>query len=143
MTFHIRDGLKRSDGTPITCADFEYALKREVDPFTPGKQYTGIVYDVKGAKELDDYANATDPDKLDKAKVDELYQNYGVKCLDESNLEVTFNNALGFWQYIASTWVTFPTDKRAVDADPDTWWTKPEGHVGNGPFVMSERAGRA
>ena len=49
MTFHIRDGLKRSDGTPMGCADFEYALRREVDPFVPGKQYTGIVYDIKGA----------------------------------------------------------------------------------------------
>ncbi len=138
MTFHIRDGLKRSDGTPIACADFEYALKREVDPFTPGKQYTGIVYDIKGALEIDTYANETEPDKLDKAKVEELYKNYGVSCTDAQTLKVEFNNPLGFWQYIAATWVTFPTDKRAVDADPDTWWTKPEGHVGNGPFKITQ-----
>lgn len=138
MIFHIRDGLKRSDGTPIACADFEYALRREVDPFTPGKQYTGIVYDIKGALEIDTYANETEPDKLDQAKVDELYANYGVSCTDPQTLKIEFNNALGFWHYIASTWVTFPTDKRAVDADPDTWWTKPEGHVGNGPFKITQ-----
>lgn len=137
MTFHIRDGLKRSDGTPIACADFDYALRRAVDPFTPGKQYTSILYDIKGALELDDYANNTEPDQLDKAKVEEMFKNYGVSCLDAQTLQIEFANPLGFWQYIASTWVTFPSDKRAVEADPDTWWTKPEGHIGNGPFKIT------
>lgn len=138
MTFHIRDGLVRSDGARIGCADFEYALKREVDPFTPGKPYTGIVYDIKGARELDAYANETEPDKLDKAKVDELYANYGVNCLNAQTLEIEFDNPLGFWEYVASAWVTYPTDKRALDSDPDSWWARPEGHVGNGMFMIKE-----
>src|SRR5512138_1579676 len=62
MTFHIRDGLKRFDGTPITAKDYEYALKREVDPNVPGKQYTSILYDVKGAEDLDNF----DPKKGSK-----------------------------------------------------------------------------
>ena len=37
---------------------------------------------------------------------------------------------------MAYTWVTYPTDKRQVDKDELTWWTKPSGHVGNGPFVI-------
>lgn len=129
MTFHIRDGLVRYDGTPITAADFEYALKREVDPCVPDKQYTSVMYDVKGAAELD-ALNC----KKDAAKLDAAWQNYGVKALDASNLQVTFNSPIGFWQYIAYMWVTYPTDKRQVDKDPDLWWTKPSGHVGNGPF---------
>ena len=131
MTFHIRDGLVRSDGTPITAADYEYSLKREVDPCVTGKQYTSILYDVKGAAELD----ALDCTK-DAAKLDAAWANYGVKALDASNLEVTFKNPIGFWQYIAYTWVTYPSDKRAVDKDADNWWTKPTGHVGNGPFKI-------
>ncbi len=131
MTFHIRDGLVRSDGTPITAADYEYALKREVDPCVPDKQYTSILYDVKGAEDLD----ALDC-KKDAAKLDAAWKNYGVKALDKSNLEVSFKNPIGFWHYIAYTWVTYPSDKRAVDKDPDNWWTKPAGHVGNGPFKV-------
>src|SRR5512142_797512 len=96
MTFHIRDGLVRSDGTPITAADFEYALKREVDPNVPDKQYTSILYDVKGAEDLDNF----DVKKGTKADLDKLWANYGVKALDKSNLEVTFKNPVGFWQYI-------------------------------------------
>jgi oligopeptide transport system substrate-binding protein len=131
MTFHIRDGLVRSDGTAITAKDYEYALKREVDPCVPDKQYTSILYDVKGAADLD----ALDC-KKDAAKLDAAWAAYGVKALDNSNLEVTFANPVGFWQYIAYTWVTYPSDKRAVDKDPDNWWTKPGGHVGNGPFKV-------
>ncbi len=132
MTFHIRDGLKRFDGTPITAKDYEYALKREVDPRVPGKQYTSILYDVKGAEELDALA---DKKGLTDAEVTAAFANYGVKALDNSNLEVTFKNPVGFWQYIAYTWVTYPTDQKQVDKDPDNWWTKPAGHNGNGPYI--------
>lgn len=132
MTFHIRDGLKRSDGTPITAHDFEYALKREVDPNVIGRSYASILFDVKGAREL----NAFDPTTGKQEDLDKLWANYGVKATDDSTLVVTFNQPTGFWEYIASTWVTYPTDKRSVDKDADAWWTKAENHVGNGPFII-------
>lgn len=134
ITFHIRDGLKRSDGSPLGCADFEYALKREVDPYTQGKMYTSLVTDVQGAQALLDYADQTDPSALDKSQVDALYAGYGVHCLDPQTLQIDLVSPIGFWEYIASTWVTFPTDPRAVARDPENWWTKAENHVGNGPF---------
>jgi ABC-type oligopeptide transport system substrate-binding subunit len=137
MTFHIRDGLKRADGTAMTCADFEYALKREVDPRVPGKQYTSIVYDIKGAEELDALASE-DPASIDAAAVEEAYKNYGVTCTDASNLKVEFKKPTGFWDYVAYTWVVYPAAQAAVDADPDAWWTKVEGHNGNGPYKFSE-----
>ncbi|MBI5035620.1 MAG: peptide ABC transporter substrate-binding protein [Chloroflexi bacterium] len=130
MTFHIRDGLKRVDGTAITAKDYEYALKREVDPCVAGKQYTSILYDIKGAEDLDSLDC-----KKDAAKLDAAWAAYGVKALDNSNLEVTFKNPIGFWQYIAYTWVTYPADKKKVDADPENWWAKATGHNGNGPFI--------
>jgi len=133
LVFHIRDGLKRADGTPLTAKDFEYALRREVDPRVPGKQYTSIVYDIKGAAKLDE----TDPKKVKSEDIDKmLATEYGVKALDASNLEIEFNKPIGFWTYVASTWVTYPTDKTKVDKDPDAWWTKAEGHNGNGPYKI-------
>jgi oligopeptide transport system substrate-binding protein len=74
--------------------------------------------------------------KKDADKLDAAWANYGVKALDASNLEVTFKNPIGFWQYVAYTWVTYPSDKRQVSKDDANWWTKPEGHVGNGPFII-------
>lgn len=33
-TFHLREGLKWSDGTPLTANDFVYTFKRVADPMT-------------------------------------------------------------------------------------------------------------
>ena len=132
MTFTIRAGLKRFDGTPITAKDYEYALKREVDPNVPGKQYTSILYDIKGAEDLDNF----DPKAGKKEDLDKLWANYGVKATDDKTLVVTFKNPIGFWHYIAYTWVTYPSDQKQVDKDPDNWWTKAAGHNGNGPFKI-------
>jgi len=131
MTFTIRAGLKRADGTAMTSKDYEYALKREVDPCVTGKQYTSILYDVVGAEALD----ALDC-KKDAAKLDAAWAAYGVKATDDKTLVVTFKNPIGFWHYIAYTWVTYPSDKKIVDKDPENWWTKAEGHNGNGPFKI-------
>lgn len=137
ITFHIRDGLQRWDGTPLACADFEYALRREVDPYTAGKLYTSIITDIKGARALLDYGDQTEVGKLDRTRVDALYTDYGVHCADERTLEVELDSPIGFWEYVASTWITYPTDRRAVERDPDAWSTHPENHVGNGPFRIT------
>jgi ABC-type transport system substrate-binding protein/class 3 adenylate cyclase len=34
--FHLRDGLTWSDGTPLTAHDFEFGIKRVLDPESPG-----------------------------------------------------------------------------------------------------------
>lgn len=134
ITFHIRTGMKRSDGTLITADDYAYALRRAVDPRVVGKQYTAILYDIKGARALDELAGQ-DPATLNNAQIDQLFQNYGVQVQDTQHLVVTLEKPATYWLYIASLWVTYPVDKRVVDADPLNWWTKPENHVGNGPFI--------
>jgi len=133
MVFHIREGLKRADGTAMNASDYEYALKREVDPNVIGKQYTSLVADVKGANALIDLEGK----KPAQADLDKLYAAYGVKADDaKRELTVTFDNPIGFWHYIAYTWVTYPSSKKAVDAAPDNWWSKAAGHSCNGPFTI-------
>ncbi|HSR33779.1 MAG TPA: AAA family ATPase, partial [Anaerolineae bacterium] len=47
--FHLRDGVRWSDGKPVTASDFEYAWKRVLDPGT-GSPRAERLYDVKGAR---------------------------------------------------------------------------------------------
>ena len=54
VTFHIREDLKRADGVSMNASDFEYALRREVDPRVTDKQYYDLVRDIKGADALVD-----------------------------------------------------------------------------------------
>ncbi len=133
MTFHIREGLKRADGTAMNASDFEYSLKREVDPRVTGKQYTDIVHDVKGADPLID----AEGKKLSDDELKKMYDAYGVKA-DDSKRELTvqFEAPIGFWHYIAYTWVTYSPDKKKVDAAPDSWYTKADGHSCYGPYKI-------
>lgn len=133
MVFHIREGLKRGDGTAMNASDFEYSLKREVDPRVTGKQYTDIVHDIKGADALIEKEGA----KLTDADLTKLYGDYGVKADDSKReLTVSFDNPIGFWHYIAYTWVTYSPDKKKVDAAPDNWWSKADGHNCYGPYTV-------
>lgn len=132
MTFHIRDGLERADGKPLNAYDFEFALQRAIDPRVPDKVYTSILYDIQGAEELDAMAYQSSPPRNNE--VETAFKNYGVNALDSRTLKITFKQPIGFWDYVASTWVTYPVDESEVAVDPDAWWKSAIRHNGNGPF---------
>jgi oligopeptide transport system substrate-binding protein len=48
ITFKLRDGLKYSDGSPLTANDFVQAVYRTLDPHNPGDYQTSINM-IKGA----------------------------------------------------------------------------------------------
>lgn len=137
ITFHLRSDLKRSDGTPLTAEDFAFALRRAIDPRIPGKQYTSVLYDIKGARALDTLA-AQGGGALDPALVEQLFRDYGVTVQDPQTLVITLDKPAAYWPYIAALWVTYPVDARAVAQDPEGWWRQAANHVGNGPFVIQQ-----
>ena len=132
LTFHLRAGLKRADGTPLTAKDFEYAFRRALDPRIGG-QSQPILDGVRGALTAYSLDPKTKPEDIEKT-LDKV----GVKATDDLTLVVTFDQPTGFWTTIASTWIGFPSDRNKVDQDPDAWWLKPDSHNGNGPFKIIE-----
>ena len=52
-TFHLRDGLKWSDGTPLTAEDFVYSWKRLADPNTAAPYAADMLGYVKGYEEAE------------------------------------------------------------------------------------------
>ncbi|MBI5302971.1 MAG: peptide ABC transporter substrate-binding protein [Chloroflexi bacterium] len=133
IVFHIRDGLKRADGTALNASDFEYALKRAVDPGVAGKQYADILSDIKGAGDL----IGAEGKKPSEADLKKMYDGYGVKADDSKReLTVSFDAPAPYWTYVAYIWETYVPDKKKVDAAPDSWWTKADGHNCYGPFTI-------
>lgn len=132
-TIHIRDGLKRADGAPITAHDFEYALRRAVDPRVPGKQYVSLLFDIQGARELAEMDATT----ASAADIDKAFAAYGVRAVNASNLELKFNTPVAaYFLYIAAMPIFYPTDAKTVAQDPENWWQDPAKHNGNGPFIF-------
>ncbi len=128
LTFHLRAGLKRADGTAITAKDFEYAFKRTVDPRVTAPSQS-FMDDVRGAQTAYSLDPKSKPDDVEK-----LLDNVGVKATDDATLVFSLDQPAGFFPTIASTWIGMPTEKSKTEKDPDAWWLKPENHNGNGPF---------
>ncbi len=132
LTFHLRAGLKRAEGTALTAQDFEFAFKRAVDPRVAAPSQS-FLDEVRGAQTAYSLDPKSKPDDVDKA-----LDNVGVKATDATTLVFTFDQPAGFFPTIASTWIGLPTAKSKIEKDPDAWWLKLENHNGNGPFKIVE-----
>ena len=123
-TFHLRDGIQWSDGTPVTAADFEFAFRRIVNPAT-ASDYAYLQYPIKGASEIADGSMPVDsPD-------------FGVKVIDDKTLEITLENPTPYFLQLLTHYTAYPVPKHVVEAKGDDW-TKVENVVGNGPYKIVE-----
>ena len=140
LTFHLRDGLKYSDGSPLTAENFRYAVERTCDPNTAG-EYQSILFEIVGCADFADLAVAVDEGtpapEIDQAAYDAAREKLGAKVIDDNTLELTFTQAAPYFHTIAYTWVFYPVKKEVADKDPDNWWKTAENHIGNGPFTVT------
>ena len=124
-TFHIRTNAKWSDGMPVTAKDFEYALKRAVDPKTAAT-YSHMLNVVKNASLI----------LSGKLPVDELK----VKAIDDYTLEIVLENPTPYFlEYISVSSPYFPIRKDIIEKYGNEWTKNPETYIVNGAYIMSER----
>lgn len=122
-TFHLRDGLKWSDGQPVTAEQFAYTMRRACIASNASEGNYLILPYVKNAQKVFDGALA--PEEL------------GVKAIDEKTLEMTLEFPASYILQILLHPLFFPSRPDIVETAPDSWSMKPETLIGNGPFVMT------
>ena len=118
-TFTLRDGLKWSDGEPVTAEDYVYSWKRAVDPETAA-----------------DYAYMFEV--IEGYDAEEGNHNLSVEATDEKTIVVKLKAVTPYFLELCAFPTFFPVRKDIVEADPDGWATKPDTYIGNGPYVMDE-----
>ncbi len=128
LTFHLRSGLKRADGTPLTAKDFEYSLKHALDPRV-ACPVQSFLDDVRGAVAAYSLDRKAKPDEIQKSLDD-----VGIKAIDDGTLVVTLERPTGYWPTLASTRIAWPSERSKVESDWEAWWFKPDNHNGNGPY---------
>ena len=121
-TFTLRDGIKWSDGQPVTAGDFEYSWKRLANPETAA-DYCYMIDMVQGYAAVAD--GSADPDTL------------GVKAIDDKTLEVTLSYDCPYFEEIMAFPSTFPVRQDMVEGN-DEWTYDVSTYVGNGPYKMAE-----
>ncbi len=121
--FTLRDDVTWSDGTPVTAHDYEYAIKRNLDPAT-ASQYAWALYQIAGAEAFNTGGST------DAATV-------GVTALDDTHLEVRLGEPTPYLPKLTALWVTFPLKQEVIEKYGAEWW-HPENALTNGPFRPAE-----
>ena len=121
-TFHLREGLKWSDGSDLTANDFVYSWKRVCDPLVAAPYAETVLGMVKGYEE----AIGGNTDAL------------AVTATDDLTLVVELDAPCSYFGSLAAFATLSPVQQATVEANGDAWATAPETYIGNGAFYMTE-----
>ena len=143
LTFHLREGLMYSDGSPLTAENFRYAVERTCDPNTAG-QYQAILFEIVGCQAFAESMTApavgegTPAPEVDPAAYETTKAALGVKVIDDRTLEITLTHPAPYFPTVASLWVFYPAKKELIEQGGDDWWKDPSLQLGNGMFQLTE-----
>lgn len=121
-TFHLRDGLKWSDGTPLTANDFVYSWRRVCDPETAAPYAETVLGPVKGFEE----ATSGNLEAL------------GVSAPDDKTLVVELAAPCPYFESLAAFPTLSPVQQATIDANGDSWATAADTYISNGPLHVTE-----
>lgn len=121
-TFHLRDGLKWSDGKDLTSKDFKYAWMRMLDPNVAA----GYSFFLFGVKNGENYFNG-------KAKAEDV----GIRTPDDKTLVVELENPIPYFSQLVAFPALAPQRKDVVEKQGEEYGSREEGLVFSGPFMIS------
>lgn len=122
-TFYLRDALW-SDGVAIKAQDYEYAIKRLVDPATASDYSFLVTSLIKNAGDINS----------GKMPVDEL----GVKALNDKTLTIELNNPTGYFLSMLSMSQLCPVRQDIVEKYGKDYAADAEKNVYSGPFIVKD-----
>ena len=122
-TFHLRDGIKWSDGKDVTAGDFEYAWKRLVNPATAA-DYNYMLDCVVNANEI--MAGEKDPSEL------------AVKAVDDKTFEVTLTTDLPYFDELCAFPAMMPVREDMIEKAGDQWTFDTSTYISNGAYKLKE-----
>src|SRR5918994_1978664 len=123
-TFALREGVKWSNGEPVTSQDFKYAWLRAIDPETAA-QYSYIIAPyIKGGAEF----NAGEGSAEDVA----------IETPDDKTLRVTLVNPTPFFLNLTAFQTYYPQREEFVKHQGEEYAQSADALLYNGPFTMTQ-----
>jgi len=122
--FHLREGLRWSDGAPLTAHDVEFGIKRVLNPDAPGSSVA--IYFVLEHGQDHYLRRTTDADAI------------GVRALDDRTLEFRLAAPAPYFMSVMNRPDAGPQPRHAIERDGDAW-TQLDRQIVSGPFRIAER----
>jgi ABC-type oligopeptide transport system substrate-binding subunit/class 3 adenylate cyclase len=123
--FHLREGLRWSDGEPLTAHDVEFGIKRVLDPDAPGSS-VAIYFVLENGQ---DYYLRRNVDA----------ERIGVRALDDRTVEFRLVAPAPYFMSVMNRPDGGPQPRHAIVRDGDGW-TGIGRQVVSGPFRIIEGA---
>jgi oligopeptide transport system substrate-binding protein len=145
-TYHIRQGIPwvKWDGEQVvqvmdcqdpaqvrtvTAHDFEYSIKRALNPETASPYAYVLGFALEGATEYNSGEGTAD--------------DVAVHAIDDATLEVTFKEDAAYNDNIIGLWTAHAVPRWTIEGDDCTTaagerWSEPGFHQGYGPFALKE-----
>lgn len=117
----------------VNAHDFVYGLRRTLNPDT-ASPYAFVLYNIKGAPELNTAENWAD---LDEAGKQALLEGLGVKALDDSTVEMTFSEDYVFNPTLAGLWGAHAQPQWLIEEKGEEW-VETGNFQGHGPYTVKE-----
>ncbi|MDR3120007.1 MAG: peptide ABC transporter substrate-binding protein [Clostridiales bacterium] len=142
-TFHLRDGIKWSDGQPVTAQDFVNGMQRLVTPATAA-DYSYIVdgiivnaHEIMNPTNADAIAATPEGQEPPAAEYSKQPQDLAVTAPDDKTLTITTVTECPYFEELLAFPPLFPTRKDVIDEHGDQWTFSPATYISNGPYKMS------
>ena len=132
-TFHLRDGLKWSDGSDFTAEDFVYSWQRMVDPNVAAPYAQTVLGMVEGYDEA-----IGKPDAEGNTTIDPDPTKLKVEAPDDKTLIVHMAKPTPYFDKLAAFVSLSPVKKDVVEANPDGWSIDPKTYISTGPFKLTD-----
>jgi oligopeptide transport system substrate-binding protein len=137
--FHLREGARWSNGDALTAQDFEWSLRRVLEPETAAA-YAYELWCVEGARE---YTTGRDDEGHE---VERDWSRVGIEATDAATLELRLARPTPYLLHLLAFHAFFPVHRASLEAlqrrYPARWrtqWGRPENLVTNGPFTLALR----
>jgi oligopeptide transport system substrate-binding protein len=128
-TFHLREGLRWSNGEALNAADFVQSWRRILSPAL-GAEYANLLYPIKNAEAFN-LGTIADPAVL------------GLSAPDATTVKVLLERPTPYLPLLVAQPPWYPVNPRVLahfgaESKRGTPWTRPGNLVGNGPFTLAE-----
>ncbi len=127
-TFHLRDN-EWSDGKAVTAKDYEYGVKRTLDPKVQSPN-AFLLYPIKDAKKYNDI-KINENGSISSEVV-------GIKAVDDKTLEINLEYPCAYFVNITSFVAMQPQRKDIVEKYKDKYGTEMDKMVFSGPFAIKQ-----